>query len=159
VGDKVKVRGVVVPLAVFAVALGTVRSVPAIFQSATRQEEGTRALVAYIVDHTAPDDLVLTDYASLNFHARRRSVPQASVIAMGRITGGYVTGEMLIKEIEHRDVKMVALHVPGGTIPPQHLIFLHDYDHFYDYLNRRFCLVDTFDRAGQIFEIYQPCSN
>ena len=159
VNDRVKVRGVVALVAVFAVALGTVQSMPAISQLATRQEEGTQALVTYIVDHTAPDDLVLTDYASLNFHARRRSVPQASVIAMGRITGGYITGEMLIKEIEQRDVKMVVLHVPGGTIPPQHLVFLHDYDHFYDYLNRRFCLVDTLDRAGQIFEIYQACSD
>lgn len=143
---------------VVMLGLCVAQSFSVILGQATRHEEDTLALASYIADHTSADDLVLSDYATLNFHARRPSVPQASVIARGRIVGGFITGEMLIGEIEARDVKMVVLHVPGGTRAPQHLVHLHDYEAFYAYLNERFCLVDTFDRAGQIFDIYQTCS-
>ena len=139
------------------VGLGVAQSVPTILRHAQRHEDDTLALAAYIAAHTAPNEAVLSDYASLNFHARRPSVYQASIIAQGRITGGMVIGADLIAEIEARNVKMVALHVPGGTSPPSHLIHLQDYAEFYTYLNQHFCLTDTFERAGQVFEIYQTC--
>jgi len=143
---------------VLAVGLGVAQSVPAILQHPWRREEDTLALAAYIAAHTAPGESVLSDYASLNFHARRPSVYQASIIAGGRIGGGFVTGADLIAEIEARDVRMVILHVSGGSPPPHQLVKLHDFDEFYTYLNQHFCRVDTFNRAGQLLEIYQTCS-
>jgi 4-amino-4-deoxy-L-arabinose transferase-like glycosyltransferase len=139
------------------VGLGIAQSVPIILRQTGRHEEDTLALAAYIAAHTAPGEHVLSDYAGLNFHARRPSVYQASIIAWGRITGGFVTGADLIAEIEERDVKMILLHVPGGDLSPSHLIHLRDFDAFYAYLNRRFCRMGTFDRAGQLFEVYQVC--
>ena len=133
------------------------QSAPAIVRNLRWTEDYTQALAAMIAEHTAPDDIVLADYAGLNFHARRRSIPQASIIATGRIMAGFVTGSELIAEIEARDVRMVVHHVSGGTAPPTHLIYLHDYQAFYSYLVRHFCLLDRFDRAGQLFELYLQC--
>lgn len=145
-----------IPLAgILLVALATAQSIPIILQRARRRESDTLAFAAYIAAHTEPDDVVLSDYAGLNFYARRRSIPQASVIAGGRISGGFVTADGLISEIEAQDVRMVLLHVSGGTPPPHQLINLHDFDRFHAYLNEHFHLTGTFNRAGQIFEIYQ----
>jgi hypothetical protein len=153
-------RAAILPILVgiLLLGLGVAQSTPIILRNARLYEDRTRALAAYIADHTAPDELVLSDYAGLNFHARRPSVYQASIIATGRIKGGFVTSAGLIREIEANDVALVALHVPGGISPPTHLIHLQDFEGFYSYLNRDFCLIDTFDRAGQLFEIYQRCS-
>jgi hypothetical protein len=155
IGSERRLR--VILAGVFLVGLGIAQSVPIILRQAGRYEEDTLALADYIAAHTAPGGHVLSDYASLNFHARRPSVYQASIIAWGRITGGFVTGADLIAEIEQRDVKMVLLHVPGGDRSPSHLIHLRDFDAFYAYLNQRFCRMGTFNRAGQLFEIYQMC--
>jgi len=141
-------------IGVFLVMLATAQSVPTILRHARRRENDTLAL-AHIAAHSEPDEVVLTDYAGLNFYARRRSIPQASIIAGGRISGGFITAVDLISEMEARDVRMVLLHVSGGNPQPHHLINLHDFDRFYAYLNEHFCLTGTFNRAGQIFEIYR----
>jgi hypothetical protein len=143
---------------VLLVGLGVIQSVPTILQHAKRHEEDTRALASYIAAHTAPDELVLSDYAGLNFYARRPSVPQASIIAGGRIKGGFVTGAGLIEEIETRNVAMVVLHVSGGNPGPHHLVNLKDFDEFHTYLNDHFYLAENFNRAGQMMKIYQTCS-
>lgn len=155
VGERGK--AVVFLSGVFLAALAVAQSIPGILQQARRQEDGTLALAAFIAARTEPEDVVLSDYATLNFHARRPSIPQASVIAGGRIEGGFITGAMLIEEMRVRDVDMVVLHVSGGSPAPHHLVNLRDYEEFYAYLNQHFCLVTTFDRAGQILEIYQTC--
>jgi 4-amino-4-deoxy-L-arabinose transferase-like glycosyltransferase len=154
-------RRLCVPLGVVLAALVIVQSIPSVLENVSRREEGTLALAGYIAARTAPGDVVLCDYAGLNFYARRPSVYQASIIAWDRVAWGFITGDVLIDEIERKDVKMVLLHVRGGEgdLAPAHLVYLRDYEAFYDYLNRRFCLVDTCDRVGQIFEVYQTCSN
>jgi hypothetical protein len=149
-------RSLVFLAGLLLIGMGPIQSIPIISRRARLYEKDTQALADYIAARTASDEVVLTDYAGLNFYARRPSVPQASIIAGGRIKGGFITGADLIAEIEARDVKIVALHVSGGT--PHHLINLKDFDEFYAYLNDRFCLTDTFNRVWQVFEIYQACS-
>jgi hypothetical protein len=151
-------RLLIILASVLLVGLGVTQSVPTILQHAKRHEEDTRALASYIAAHTAPDELVLSDYAGLNFYARRPSVPQASIIAGGRIKGGFVTGAGLIEEIETRNVAMVVLHVSGGNPGPHHLVNLKDFDEFHTYLNDHFYLAENFNRAGQMMKIYQTCS-
>ena len=152
-----RTRPLIALASVGIILLALLQSAPRIFYRARLYDEDTRELAAYIAEQTAPDDTVLADYATLNFYARRPSVYQASIIATGRIQSGLVTGAELIREMEQRDVQTVLHHVPGGTNPPSHLVFLRDYDTFYTYLNTHYCMVRTFYRAGQLFEIYQIC--
>jgi 4-amino-4-deoxy-L-arabinose transferase-like glycosyltransferase len=146
-------------LGILLVVLATAQSVPIILRNTWRRENDTLALASYIAAHTEPDEVVLSDYASLNVYARRRSVPQASIIAGGRIAGGFVTAEGLISEIEAHNVSMVLLHVSGGDPGPHHLVNLHRFDQFQAHLEEHFDVTGTFDRAGQIFEIHQSSSS
>jgi 4-amino-4-deoxy-L-arabinose transferase-like glycosyltransferase len=126
------------------------------------REDDTRALVTYIDEQTTESDYLLSDYAALNFHAGRRSVPQGAVISRGWALSGALTGAMLIEEMEARNVRMVILHVGGTGSPdrpvvtcsPDHLSSLHDYQSFYGHLQNHFDLVRTFDRVCQHFEIF-----
>jgi hypothetical protein len=120
-----------------------------------RSEVGTRALATYIAENTAPDEVILTDYAELAFHAQRRSVPQAGGIGYGWATAGLITGEELIQAIERHHVSLVALHVPGGPENPGHLFHLQDWDTFYRYIQEHFLFEAQMVRSGQLFEIYQ----
>ncbi len=140
---------------VLLVGAGVAQSVPTILRYARRYEEDTLSLASYIASHTELDDIVLADYAALNVYARRPSVPQASIIAGGRVRGGFVTGAELIEEIESRGVVMVVLHVSGGDPGPHHLVDLRDFDEFYAYLHDHFDLVSNFNRAGQVMEIFE----
>jgi 4-amino-4-deoxy-L-arabinose transferase-like glycosyltransferase len=120
-----------------------------------RSEVGTRALATYIAESTAPDEVVLTDYAELAFHAQRRSVPQTGGIGYGWATAGLITGEELIQAIEQHHVSLVALHVPGGPENPGHLFYLQDWDTFYRYIQEHFLFETQMVRSGQLFEIYR----
>lgn len=128
---------------------------PSITQRLIRTEDDTIALAQFLQANTTPDEIILSDYASLNYHADRLSIYEASIIAGGRIGGGIVTGELLIRRIEEGDVKMILIHGEGGSPSPHHLVNLIDYDIFEAYLNEHFERIERFDRAGQLIEIYQ----
>jgi 4-amino-4-deoxy-L-arabinose transferase-like glycosyltransferase len=120
-----------------------------------QSEVGTRALATYIAESTDPDEVILTDYAELAFHAQRRSVPQTGGIGYGWAAAGLITGEELIQAIEHYHVSLVALHVPGGPEHPGHLFHLRDWDTFYRYIQEHFQFEAQMVRTGQLFEIYR----
>lgn len=136
------------------ILFATVTTRPAFVGELTRREDDSRALAAYVAAQTDPDDWVLSDYAMINYLADRASIYEASIIAAGRIRSGIVTGEMLVDRMETEPVKMVLLHVPGGSKEPDHLYFLHDYEQFRAYLQAEFSLLTEFDRRGQLIEIY-----
>ena len=138
-------------LIVFTVLLAQ----PAIPTLLTQQENGTVALADYVVAHTEPEDIVLSDYAGINFFADRESIYEASIIAGGQIESGGITGALLIERIESSDVKMVLLHVEGGEPQPHQLIKLIDFPAFEAYLADNFQEPLLFDRNEQIFLIYQ----
>jgi hypothetical protein len=117
------------------------------------RESATLRLAEYIAGLTEPDDHVLTDYASLNFHSQREGVYQTDIISWGHAAAGLLLGSDLIKEIEAKSVKLIAIHVDdssGGA----HLASMHDFEEFYRYVQDHYVLVREFDRLYQTFEIY-----
>ncbi len=134
-------------------ALFTTRPRPA--SLLLRHETDTQAIADFIAAHTEPNELLLSDYAMINFLASRPSIYEASIIAAGRIQGGVVTGEMLIQRMTEAPVQMVLLHLPGGEKGPDHLYYLQDYGRFRAYLDQHYTLLQTFDRQGQYIELYQ----
>lgn len=130
-------------------------SQPNLWGQLTRHETGTQQLADYVAAQTPPGTAVLSDYATINFLADRPSVYEASIIAGGQINSGAVTGERLIKSIEERHVQMVLIHVEGGDPFPHQLVSLYDYDAFRAYLDDHFVMSGTFERNGQIIEIFQ----
>ena len=140
---------------VIVIGLTLWMSQPNLLEQFLRRETGTIALANYVAMHTQSGDAVLSDYATINFLADRPSVYEASIIAGGQIESGAVTGDRLIKSIEDRQVQMVLLHVEGGDPFPHQLVALHDYNQFRTYLTDHFDLTETFDRNGQMIEIFQ----
>jgi hypothetical protein len=128
---------------------------PNLSELITKTETDTLALAKYVASNTHPDDLVLSDYAGINFFANRNSIYEASIIAAGRIKGGIITGQLLIDRMEQTPVKMVLIHVEGGRKPPDHLFYLPDYDLFEAYLQQNFELLSEFDRDGQRILVYK----
>ncbi|WP_420631474.1 ArnT family glycosyltransferase [Candidatus Leptofilum sp.] len=139
-------------LVVVTIIFGSIVTFPNIYRRLVRQENDTIALAHFIQDHTAPNDIVVSDYASLNFHAERESIYEASIIAGGRIGGGIVTGELLIKQMEETQTELVLVHVAGGT--PHQLIKLIDFELFQSYLDENFELITVFNRTEQKIEVY-----
>jgi 4-amino-4-deoxy-L-arabinose transferase-like glycosyltransferase len=117
------------------------------------RESATRSLADYIARLTEPNDYVLTDYASLNFHSQREGVYQTDIISWGHAAAGLLTGSDLIKEINTKRVKLVAIQV-GPSSRSAHLGAMHDFEEFYQYVQDHYVLVREFDRMGQIFEVY-----
>ena len=140
-------------LLVIGFAILTTRgSIPALLLS---RDAGTPALAEYVASHTQPGDVVLSDYAGINFFANRRSIYEASIIAGAQIEGGIITGQLLIDRLEEEQVEMVLIHVAGGFPAPHQLIKLVDYGDFRLYLNDHFDLLTLFDRTGQRIEVYK----
>jgi hypothetical protein len=140
-------------LIVLIIGFSLFATFPSITNRLIRQEDGTIALAQYIQTLTDSNDVVVSDYASLNFHAKRQSIYEASIIAGGRIKGGIVTGALLIEKMEAREANLVLIHVEGGY--PDHLIHLIDFEIFEAYLQKEYQLIEVYNRAGQLIEIYQ----
>lgn len=146
---------IIMAILLYAMLIPQIGFRPSVLTMLTRSESGTKELAQYVAEHTEPDDIVISDYAGINFFAKRASIYEASIVAQGQIEGGFVTGELLIDRIEEEDVAMVLIHVEGGEPIPHHLINLIDSKTFQAYLAEHFALLTTFDRTGQQIEIYQ----
>jgi hypothetical protein len=57
--------------------------------------------------------------------------------------------------MEETEATLLLLHVNGGAIPPQHLYCLPDYEVFHQYLKDNYRFLMTWDRAGQLIEIWR----
>lgn len=120
-----------------------------------RSETDTVALTEWVAEHTEPDAVVVSDYAELNFHAGRRSIPIQPSIGQNWAATGLITGELLREQMEEKNAAMLLLHIPGGPWEPYHLSSLQDYDEFLDYLDTYYEPVEYWNRAGQLIEIWQ----
>ncbi len=132
-----------------------VTSRPSVYQLMSRNESDTVVLSEYVAANTSRADIVLSDYAGINFLSNRDSIYEASIIAGGKIGGGIITTDLLIERIEENNVKMALVHVAGGDPLPHQLIALPDYERFQAYLQQNFELLTVFDRAGQRIEVYK----
>ena len=121
----------------------------------TQRENDSIELATLVASKTDPDDIVISDYAGINFLANRNSIYEASIIAGAQIDAQIITGELLIDRIEETDTKMVLLHVADGLPLPHQLVNLVDYDQFRTYLGEHFNLLTVFHRAGQQIEVYE----
>ncbi|MCP4416554.1 MAG: hypothetical protein GY805_08025 [Chloroflexi bacterium] len=128
---------------------------PSISQRLAQAEGDTLRLAQLIQSRTTPDEIVIADYAGLNFHAKRQSIYEASIIAGGQIGGGIVTGALLIERMEETEAKLILVHVEGGNPPPHQLTHLIDFPLFEAYLAEKYEMIEVFDRANQLIEIYE----
>ncbi len=99
--------------------------------------------------------VVFSDYAEINFHAERRSIRSGAVINANWAMTGLLTAESLIDEMDANRAMLVLHHIGGGSPPPHHLVSLQDYREFREYLVHTYDYITTWDRAGQITEIWQ----
>lgn len=139
----------------FIVAASWFTSIPKISTLLLRQESDTLALATYVADHTLPTDVVVSDYAGINFFAKRPSIYEASIIAGAQINSGSITGNLLIRRMEETHAQIVLVHVAGGEPTPHQLVNLIDYTDFRSYLEEQFNQTVIFDRAGQQIEIFE----
>lgn len=137
------------------VAAGWLMTQPGIPDLLQRQETGTLELAAWVAEQTAPTDVVVSDYAGINYFAKRPSIYEASIIAGAQIDSGAITGALLAERIEEANAKLVLVHVAGGEPTPHQMVNLADYAQFREFLESHFRLVMIFDRAGQQIEVFE----
>ncbi|MCD6518720.1 MAG: phospholipid carrier-dependent glycosyltransferase [Anaerolineae bacterium] len=118
---------------------------------ASWEEHDTEAWAAYLQRHTAPTDVVMSDYPGLNFYARRRTTPLAAGISRGAASSGQIMGADLIREIKQFDVQMVLLNVAQGA---HQFVRLRDYPLFKHYIQTHFYLVGRRKYDYRLLEIY-----
>ncbi|MDX1686471.1 MAG: hypothetical protein R3248_00675, partial [Candidatus Promineifilaceae bacterium] len=142
-------------LVLMVVVLAALTARPDLVTLVTRHESDTVALANYVAQETQTDDVVLSDYATINFLANRPSIYEVPAIAGGQIESGAVTAAGLVDRIEESGVEMVLVHVAKGNPTPHQLVNLDDYEGFRHYLDQWFSLVTVFDRNGQLIEVYK----
>jgi hypothetical protein len=133
------------------------------------KEDGTNALVSYIKENTDKDDYVMCDYAELNFYAKRKTTPKVAGMSKAAVDCGGINSDRLINELNSFPVKLVLLHLEGG-IPAELSPFFelaygpHHFDSlihsktgakFMNYIQANYNFVKTFNRSGQIFNVYK----
>lgn len=120
---------------------------------AKKVDEATLPLAAYIASHTRPDELVVSDYAGLNFYARRKTTYLAAGLSAGAATSGQITGARLIQEMQSHPVAMILLQDFTPVIRGQ-LVALSDYDFFRGYVQGAFHFMSTQERNGEYHRVY-----
>ena len=118
---------------------------------ASWEDSATQQFARYIQAHTEADDIVLSDYLELNFHAQRRTTYLGAGLSAVSTSSGRITGTALIDEIQGFNAEMVLINTSGGA---HHFVSLPDFDTLYRYVQGHFRLVGLFHRSYQTFEIY-----
>ncbi len=108
-------------------------------------------VVAFLREHTAPGDVVVSDQQWLNFLAQRRSTRTAAAISEGAASSGQITGAILRQEIEATSARAVVLDFGASG---QQLRAMSDFDAFYRFVQTSFALVHTFTDDEQVLEVY-----
>lgn len=122
----------------------------------TSKETDTVKLVQLITRQTDSSDYIFSDYAALNFHARRLGPPRlTSMISSQSTPSGQISAADIVNQLEKYQVKLVLKHIKGGSIKPHHLTNLKNPQVLTNYLEKQYQMTGTQDRAGQIFAIYQ----
>ena len=114
-------------------------------------DRSTPDWVRLIQEHTAPDDVVISDYPGLNFYARRRTTWIAAGISAGAAESGQILGADLIREIEQSDAKMVIYNVAQGS---HQIVHLRDYGFFKEYVQSHFQLYDRLHYDSRLMDVY-----
>lgn len=122
-------------------------------QLLSRSESDTMAVADLIASQTAPDDLVVSDYQELNFHAQRASTYHGAEISYVITDGGALTADLLIAEMETGAAQLLLIDVSEQT--GHHLVALRDYDKLRSYVQKGFQHIETVRRQGQELEIYR----
>jgi Tol biopolymer transport system component/4-amino-4-deoxy-L-arabinose transferase-like glycosyltransferase len=120
---------------------------------ARRVDQGTLPLAAYIAAQTRPDELVVSDYAGLNFYARRKTTYLAAGLSTGAADGGQITGERLIQEMQDAPVTMVLMQ-DYTPVRAGQLVSLRDYVSFRGYVQGAFHFVGTKERGDEYHRVY-----
>jgi hypothetical protein len=118
---------------------------------ARQAEKDTMYISQIIQDNSAPDDVVLGDFADLNFFAQRRSTYLGAAVSIGAASSGQITGAELIQEIVDDQVKMIVIDVQSFA---RHLSHMPDFATFYRYVRANFDLLGEFRREDQVLQIY-----
>jgi len=120
--------------------------------TALNRDLDTPRVAEYIQAYTAPSDVVLSDYAGLNFFSRRPSTYYGASLSRGATSSGQVTGADLVAEIEAMDVKMVLVDVSPKTA--HQMVNLRDYEDLRAYLQQHFTLLAVLPRGEERLEVY-----
>ncbi len=118
---------------------------------ASWEEHTTPDWVAYLQAHTAPEDVVVSDYPGINFFARRATTPVAAGISRGAAASGQIMGATLIGEIEASHAEMVLMNVAQGAHQFTHLL---DYAAFKQYVQTHFLLAERRRYDYRLIEVY-----
>ncbi len=108
-------------------------------------------VVAFLQQHTSPDDVVVSDELWLNFLAQRPTTRSAAAISEGAARIGQITGQRLLQEITETQAQAVVLDF-GAT--GRQLTAMADFDAFYRSVQRSFSLVRLFTDDEHAIEVY-----
>jgi hypothetical protein len=132
------------------------------------KENDTLRLARYINKNTAESEYVVADYGDIIFYAKRKTLPITSSVSKSTFACNVITGEKLISQFQKHPVKLVLIHKKGGiperlsivlgeTFLPHHFVTLLNTEEgvkFTSYLKENFKLKGSFNRTGQIYDIY-----
>lgn len=136
-------------------ALALVPALREDWRIAQMRDSDTEVVVRYIQLHTKPGEYLLSDYPGLNFLAQRPSTPLGAGVSAVSTKTGEITGHMLVEELDHYPVKLVALDISGYS---HHTRLLPDFDWFLAQLERRFLRLDElqWDKYRLVFYHRKP---
>lgn len=132
------------------------------------KENDTLALAEYISKNTGEKEYVMSDYGDILFYAQRKTTPLMAGMSESAVINGVISPAKLIKELKSYPVKIILIHKSGGIpnglailfedeFSPHHFATLINSSYgpqFLEYLKGNYRLTDTFNRTGQLFDIY-----
>ena len=107
------------------------------------------ALADFVRELTAPDDYVIADRGKTSFLAGRRTTYWAAGISGAAAASGQIRGEMLIAEMEKRNVVMVIL-----CDTCQYIANLEDSSALWRYVQAHYALIDKPSRGDHVVYVY-----
>jgi len=114
-------------------------------------DEGTRAVVSFIREHTRPEDFVFGDDPFLNFLAKRPCPPRLVDVSEAMMTAGRITAAEIRENCERHAVKLVFVEKGASA---HHLVKLKDFALFQKYLDEKFRPAGKIRREFLDVELY-----
>jgi hypothetical protein len=117
----------------------------------TAYDKGTRALTAYVKEHTRPGSFVFGDDPFINFLAERPCPGRLVDVSEAWTKGGLITAEDIRRENEAAQTALIFVEKGHSA---HHLVALTDYARFQAYLDEKFVKAADIKREFLDVEVY-----
>jgi len=109
----------------------------------------------FILQHTKPDDYILTDYSGFSFLTGRMTPPLLANLSYTIPPAYGIDSNFIIKRIKKFNIKLILIHTKGKARSPHHIVKIEDYNLLKNWMLKNYLYLGELTNGDIVFDVYK----